>query len=127
MDQVTLFINVLIGMFAGLISASVGYISNKELEKIDGYKLGKTIVIGLIIGGIAGFYDISYLDAQIKLGAFAILTTFIDEVVKVIVRRSGLGAWLEKNKKTIKEVSNIADGSAPNDLIGKIKISGEEE
>ncbi len=98
MDFVSILLAVLsaAGLAAG--AAGVGYLKayfRREPgqpyvpEPFEPVKFTRTILIGMILGGIAGFYGISPIDAEFLLesmGIFAALIFFVDTAATALVR-----------------------------------------
>lgn len=103
-------INVLKGLIYGGIAAGVGYLKNEDWETVDLKKATKTVIIGGILGGIAGsgtpLVEYSYqfgTEFQIPgevVYTFAMtsLTMFADQMVKLIWRKFKLAALCKKIK-----------------------------
>jgi len=99
------------GLVYGAIWNAIGYIKNETWETFDPTKFLKGMIVGAIIGGIAGTsYSID--DASVAIGnEFGLepelVKTFImtaivalaDNIVKVISRRTDLGKLWTKVKE----------------------------
>lgn len=105
MDVLTILKGVVLGAIAGAISAGLGYLKTENpeggLENFDKVKFSKTVIVGMIIGGItgAGFGNLDQISAIIggefsldpiwvKTFLLTLITKIADEIVKIIWRRS---------------------------------------
>ena len=71
------YINILIGLGAGVGSALVGYIKNLpegSSNKIDFWKAAPTVILGGIAGVYAGYYNISLVNAEAIVFTTATIT-----------------------------------------------------
>ena len=87
MVDLSLLYVVLEGAGAAALAAFVGYV--KSQEPFDYEKAGITVGIGAVLGGVAGFYGISVIDAEnllVSLGLFSAVVYFVDAGVKALVR-----------------------------------------
>ena len=93
-DILAVVIAVLSGAGAAAVSAGVGYFKSwakggANPEKFDHEKAGYTVALGAILGGVAGAYGVTVIDAQnllVSLGLFSAVVYFTEAGVKAIVR-----------------------------------------
>jgi len=86
-------IAVLSGAGAAAVSAAVGYAKSHfgkvPPETVDWEKAGYTLALGAILGGVAGGFGITVIDAQnilVSVGLFSAVVYFTEAGVKAIVR-----------------------------------------
>ena len=105
MEILTILKGIIVGAIAGAIASGLGYLKSENpdggLENFDKIKFSKTVIIGMILGGItgAGFGNLDKV-SEIIGGEFAVdpiwvktflltlITKIADEIVKIIWRRS---------------------------------------
>ena len=85
-----------IGILSGGGAALLGYLRSyfKTIEDggygevFDPYKAGKTLLLGAVLGGIAGYFEIPILNAETFLGPFffPVIVYAVDAVATAVVR-----------------------------------------
>jgi hypothetical protein len=73
------------GVVSGAITALLGYAKSSG-ESFDASKAVQTLIVGAIVGGCAGYWGVSYTEAQDYLGSVGALT-LIEYLKKSIWRR----------------------------------------
>jgi len=76
---------VVFGAISGAIIALTGYAKSVTVEKFDPKKATQTIIVGAIVGGIAGFYGWDYARAEAWAGNMGVIT-IVEYVKKAIWR-----------------------------------------
>ena len=112
MDPFTMqiLVGVAKGLVFGAITVGIGYIKNETWETFDVEKFLKTMVIGAILGGVAGTGH-SLTEASVILGRefnvdplwvegslMVSIIALADNVTKVVSRRTPLHKLYEKAK-----------------------------
>ena len=98
-DYIVLAQAVLSGAGAAAVSAAIGYVKahfGPDAEAFDVEKAAEIVAVGAVLGGVAGYYGFTVLDAQnilVSLGLFSAVTYFVHAGVKALVRfvRAKLG------------------------------------
>jgi hypothetical protein len=107
------------GLIYGAIAAAVGFLKTDEnghLEDFDKQKFTKTVIIGAIVGGIAGagVTDSTWNDAATQIGisvevlrsiVMVGITWLADQIVKLIWRRFKIETLVNKLKGLFKNES----------------------
>lgn len=89
-EPIAILIAILSGVLAGVVAAIVGWLKHREWESFDGPAFLKTVLIGAILGGIAGGMGITPIEAEtflVGLGLFAAVITFAEWLANIIWRR----------------------------------------
>lgn len=89
-DLVMILLAILSGVLAGAVAAVVGWIKHREWEQFHGPAFVKTVLIGAILGGVAGGLGVSPIEAQtllMDLGLFAAVVAFAEFLANAIWRR----------------------------------------
>jgi hypothetical protein len=76
---------ILGGVVSGAVTALLGYAKSSG-ESFDVGKAVQTLIVGAIVGGCAGYWGVSYTEAQDYLGSVGALT-LIEYLKKAIWRR----------------------------------------
>jgi uncharacterized membrane protein (UPF0136 family) len=80
--------SMIIGATSGLFMAGSGYFKSYNQNSQEGFKLekfGSTVVLGAIVGGVAGSTGMAP-EIIIALPIYAAVTTFVENAVKGIIR-----------------------------------------
>jgi hypothetical protein len=77
---------ILVGAGAGAGASFIGYMKGKTLEQIEWDKAFATIVLGLIIGGLAAYMGVPFDEAYQIVLALG-LVTLINQVAIALYRR----------------------------------------
>jgi len=77
---------VIAGVFSGVITALTGYLKSSATEDFDPKKMLQTLVVGGFVGGVAGFYGVSFEQAYEYLSSVGAIT-LVEYVKKAILRR----------------------------------------
>jgi len=88
---------ILVGVLSGILAALIGYAKGTTIEKFNPYKMTLTIVIGGVVGGIAGYQNVDVMvpanfDQIYKVLVDAGIIGVINWLVLLVWRRSGLAA-----------------------------------
>jgi hypothetical protein len=102
-EIVRILIGIGKGIVYGAIAAGIGMAKNEPWESIDKQKLAKTVIIGSILGGIAGagitdaqwdsFAEVGIPAEALKAIVLTAITMFADQAVKVIWRKFVVKAY----------------------------------
>ena len=79
---------IAVGAVCGAITALLGYAKSVTAEKFDPQKAAQTIVVGAVVGGVAGYYGWTYQEAQ-EWATNIGLITLIEYLKKAIWRKIG--------------------------------------
>jgi uncharacterized membrane protein len=85
-DYATVVMGVFAGLVIGLITALLGYFKNEKPENFDPKKFVLTLLIGVIVGGVAGGSGLSY-DEAYAWAATAGILVWVEFFGKAIIRR----------------------------------------
>jgi len=77
--------SVIMGAISGAITCLLGYAKSITVEKFDPRKARQTIIVGAVVGGIAGFYGWTYARAETWAASVGIIT-MIEYVKKSLIR-----------------------------------------
>ena len=77
---------VLAGAVSGAVTALLGYAKNSTTEDFEPKKALQTIIVGAVVGGIAGYYGWTYTQAYEWAGSMGIIT-IVEYAKKAILRR----------------------------------------
>jgi len=86
---VNLVFAVLGGIASGAMTAVLGYAKSSTVESFDPKKALQTLVVGAVVGGVAGYCGMTYTQAYdylLSVGAI----TLVEYVKKAILRKAGL-------------------------------------
>lgn len=99
------------GICYGAISAFIGYAKNETLESFDPYKAVKTVIVGGVVGGVMGGtgmdlvgisntigQELGIPGAMVETFLMTAIVSFADRIVKIVARRTDLGAAWNKIK-----------------------------
>jgi len=84
------------GAISGIVAAIIGYAKSATEESFSAKKFVQTIIIGGFVGGVAGYYNISYQQAYdwlVSIGAIATIEWIkkaIWRLIKKYVLKIGL-------------------------------------
>jgi hypothetical protein len=81
---------ILMGAGSGAGSAFVGFLRKREVPSFDWKRFLKTVLIGAVVNGVAGYLGISIPDAQVllvDLGLFIAITALVDRLVDLVWNR----------------------------------------
>jgi stage V sporulation protein SpoVS len=84
------------GTVAGAIAAAIGYLKRPEGEAFSATKASKTVLVGMITGGVvaATGYDVETVEAYL---AFPLIVYGIDAATKLIARKvQAFYDWLKR-------------------------------
>lgn len=73
----TILESALAAGFAALIGYAKSYFSTDPPQPFEPIKFGDTIVLGIVLGAVAGYFGITVLDASNLLESFGILAAII--------------------------------------------------
>jgi ABC-type xylose transport system permease subunit len=85
-DFVTIATGISVGLLVGLVTALLGYFKSEKPENFDGKKFALTLLIGVIVGGIAGGSGLSY-DEAYAWAATAGILVWTEFFGKALIRR----------------------------------------
>jgi len=71
---------------AGAITALLGYAKSATSESFNPRKALQTIVVGGFIGGVSGFYGMTYMETKDWLSSIGAIT-LIEYLKKAIIRK----------------------------------------
>lgn len=96
---------ILVGVLSGILAALIGYAKGTTIEKFSPYKMTLTLVIGGVVGGIAGYQNLDVMipanfDQIYKMLLDAGLIGVINWIVLAVWRRSGLAAKYGDGEET---------------------------
>ena len=77
---------ILGGIVSGGITALLGYAKSSTVESFSVEKAVQTLIVGAVVGGCAGYWGVSYTQAQEYLGSVGAIT-LIEFIKKAIWRR----------------------------------------
>ena len=80
---------ILGGVVSGALTAVLGYAKSSTVESFDPRKALQTLIVGAVVGGVAGYYGMDYTQAHdymVSVGAI----TLIEYIKKAVLRRAGL-------------------------------------
>lgn len=82
-----ILVNVGIGILSSVFIAGAGYFKAREEENFDVAKFGKTLILGAVVGGIVGYTGMAP-DAVVALPLYAGISTFVENLIKGVLRRN---------------------------------------
>jgi hypothetical protein len=84
---------ILVGAFAGAGTSVIGYLKGKTYEQIEWDRVFTTVVLGLIVGGTAGYMGVPFDQAYEVVLALGLITV-INQVALGLYRR--IVDWYKK-------------------------------
>jgi len=84
--MIEIIIGILFGAISGAVLALLGYAKSSTLESFFPEKAVQTIIIGAVVGGIAGYYGWSY-DQAYQWASSCGIVTIVEYAKKFIFRR----------------------------------------
>jgi len=81
-----LITGVISGAISGAIIALTGYAKSSTVEKFSMKKARQTVIVGAVIGGIAGFYGWTYAQAETWAANMGVIV-ILEHVKKAVWRR----------------------------------------
>jgi hypothetical protein len=90
MGPIEILTLIAFGAGNGAAFAIFGYIKANKIEDFDTKKFLLTIIIGAVIGGVAGFSGMTFVNAEawlINMGILTGLIFFVENGIKIIWRR----------------------------------------
>ena len=79
---------ILAGAICGAITALLGYAKSSTKEDFNPKKARQTIIVGAVIGGIAGYQGWTYQQAYEWAGSTGVIV-LVEYIKKAILRRLG--------------------------------------
>ena len=76
----------MVGAICGAITALLGYAKSVTAEKFDIRKAGQTVVVGAVIGAVAGYYGWTYEQAE-EWATNIGLITLVEYLKKAVWRK----------------------------------------
>jgi hypothetical protein len=75
-----MFEQILSGIIGGIVYSFAGFVNKPVKESFDYKKVGKTLVISIVIGAIAGFMGMNY-SMFVQSATFAGCTVVVEKLV----------------------------------------------
>jgi len=88
--------NTALGAASGLGSALIGYLKREDgKEPFEAKVFVRTVLAGALVGGVAGYYGLSYDSAE-RLAAATGIQYYAENAVKALWRRKVKGTRVER-------------------------------